>query len=316
MPKDANLEDLVLKLNEYYHDLVGDEYENLHPEIFKDEVRRWRMAGEKYLAGQREQLRILDLGSGSGFVPSRLIGFLKKKDLFICSDISRKILVKCRDNLQRRRPSCHIEHVKTDGRFIPLSSGSIDMVTMNSFLHHVHDLRGLYREINRLIKPGGMLLVGHEPNLPFFSHPFLWHNFIFISQLQSNLNKLFIGKDSGLDKGRERSVHARIFSRLNQRLLADRVISRPLSGRRISEIIDIQSCTAGGLHRNRPDLVMSIKRGLPEFSILECKTYHHLYKLSYFNRCAKWYDALLGKIFPKSGALFFLTAKKGGNKNE
>lgn len=315
MRNDTNLEELVLKLNEYYHDLVGNEYENLHPEIFKDEARRWRLAGEKYLAGRPGDLRILDLGSGSGFVPSRLIGFLKKSDQFICSDISRKILVKCRDNLQRRRHSCLIEYIKTDGRFIPLSSGSIDMITMNSFLHHVHDLAGLYREINRLIKPGGMLLVGHEPNLPFFSHAFLWHNFIFLSQLQNNLNKLSFWRDTGPDKERERSVHARIFSRINQRLLADRVISRPLSGRKISEIIDIQSCTAGGLHRNRPDLVMSIKRGLPAFSILECETYHHLYKLSYINRCSKWYDALLRIIFPASGALFFLAAKKGGNKN-
>lgn len=316
MRNDANLEELVLKLNEYYHDLVGDEYENLHPEIFKDEARRWRMAGEKYLAGRPEELRILDLGSGSGFVPSRLIGLLKKNDQFICSDISWKILVKCRDNLHRRRHSCLIEYIKTDGRSIPLSSSSIDMITMNSFLHHVHDLQGLYREINRLVKPGGMLLVGHEPNLPFFSHVFLWHNFTFLSQLQNNLNKLSFWRDPGPDKWRERSLHARIFSRINQRLLADRVISRPLSGRKISEIIDIHSCTAGGLHRNRPDLVMSIKRGLPEFSILECKTYHHLYKLSYFSRGAKWYDALLRRIFPENGALFFLAAKKGGNKNE
>ncbi len=314
MTAHQNLEELVLKLNEYYHDLVGNEYENLHPEIFNDEVKRWQRAGKKYLAGREENLRILDLGSGSGFVPARLAGFLKKEDVFICSDISREILDKCRGNMARRSLSCRLEYMKTDGRSITLQSGSVDVITMNSFLHHVHDLPGLYREITRLLRPGGLLLVGHEPNRPFFSHHFLWNNYTFLSRLQRGMRKLWFYKDAVIDGEHENAVHSRVFDCLNQKLLASGVITSPLSGQRISEIIDIQSCTAGGLHRDRPDLTASLKQELPGFKIVELETYHHLYKLSFVNRWTKWYDALLGKLFPESGALFFMAAKKRRRK--
>ncbi len=307
-----NTEQLVLKLNEYYHDLVGDEYENLHPEIFKDEGKRWHRAGRIYLTGRRHPLRILDLGSGSGFVPSRLTGFLEPEDTFICSDISRKILEKCRQNMIEHAPSCRMEFVKTDGRTICLQNSSVDIITMNSFLHHVHDLQGLYSEVSRVLKSGGFVIVGHEPNRPFFSHGFLWDNYAVLAFLRNRLHTVFQNKRAGSFEKHEHNIQARIFKSLNRRLIDSGVISKPLSGQKISEIIDIQSCTAGGLHRNRPDLAASLMRGLPGFEIWEKQTYHHLYKLSFINLWTKWYNALLKIFFPGCGAQFFMVLRKGG----
>ena len=47
------------------------------------------------------------------------------------------------------------------------------MLTVNSFLHHVYDYRAVLREIDRVLKPGGYLVLAHEPNREFFRSPLI-----------------------------------------------------------------------------------------------------------------------------------------------
>ncbi len=46
-----------------------------------------------------------------------------------------------------------------DALAIPLQTSSMDVVTCRAVLHHIADLDGLFAELQRILRPGGVLLV-------------------------------------------------------------------------------------------------------------------------------------------------------------
>src|SRR5687767_4412561 len=102
--------ELVLRVNEIFHDLEGREYENRHPEIFKGESARWQQIGRHFLNSVRNHpFRLLDVGSGTGFVPLQLGPFLKESDGVVCSDLSAEMLRVCQQNLSAVGIPCRRE---------------------------------------------------------------------------------------------------------------------------------------------------------------------------------------------------------------
>jgi len=98
---------LVLKVNEIFHDVESNHYKYKHPEIFKRERDRWKRNVIPLIVGTT---MILDIGTGTGFVPNTICSRLNKKDAFICSDISKEMLEICKRYIYwetgRRRHIC------------------------------------------------------------------------------------------------------------------------------------------------------------------------------------------------------------------
>lgn len=159
---------LVLKVNEIYHDIEEAEYEHRHPEIFIFEQERWKRIGEEVLP--KFPKTILDMGTGTGFVPLQIGSYLSGNDKMICADISEKILSVCRKNIENKSLSPQFSFLKLDGSKIDLPDKSIDIITLNSVLHHLPDLENFFEEANRLLKPGGLLVIVHEPNSSFYKN--------------------------------------------------------------------------------------------------------------------------------------------------
>ena len=312
--------DLVLRVNEIYHDVEGQDYEERHPEIFAGEAARWKAIGQSLLAGNSSKIRVLDVGSGTGFVPLQIGPFLNKDDQLICSDVSANMLRVCEAALSHRF-EFSIEYLKLDGKTIDLASDSLDYVTLNSVLHHVPDLSIFFKEIDRLMKTGGRLIICHEPNRRFYAHGFLWHNSRFTEMLMSPrkliglmLRKLglydlvrtvFTVSDPGVQR------HRAIADDVNRRLLDERVIDAPLSSSQVAEIVDIHSPTAGGgRHKDRGiDVSEIVARYLPEYEVESLETYGHLPDVSR-NRIVRWYDSVLARVFPDAGATLLVILRK------
>ncbi|MBI5533683.1 MAG: class I SAM-dependent methyltransferase [Deltaproteobacteria bacterium] len=144
--------------NRTFYDLVSDVYEEA-------DGRRDERLG-RYLDRQLGRVasacgagRVLDLGCGTGFVASRAVRLFHQVDGV---DISPKVLEKARASV----PGATFHTAEADG--LPFESGSFDAVVAVAFLHHVADHTPVFREIHRVLRPGGMLYTDHDLDRLFF----------------------------------------------------------------------------------------------------------------------------------------------------
>jgi ubiquinone/menaquinone biosynthesis C-methylase UbiE len=308
-------EELVQRLNELYHDITADQYDQAHPEIIQQKERLQRVA-ECYLRFIRP-IVLLEIGTGTGFVPSTIAHILKDSDVFVCSDISSGILRLAEEAIRRRRFKVAFKFVKIARQVpyrVPFASSSVDVVLMNSVLHHVKDTTTFLSEVERVIKPGGLLLICHEPNKYFYDNLFLWCNYRACSWLTSPIKNLL----SCLDRiprnttiGRfVRTVYYRLWPRsteassqkINTMLLCEQMTRRPLAPAEIGRIVDIRSREGF-----RPDALF------PDFQLLLVETYNHISWVTvrhHDNAIIRGYDRILSREFPKSGSDFLVVLKK------
>lgn len=164
----------VRKLNEIFYDVEAEQYDERHPEVVEGDADWWRARGAELLPELRAEvgggagLRILDVGCGTGFIPGVLADLLAPGDLLVGLDQSAGMLARARAKVGGDG-RCRL--VRGDAAGLPLRPGSVDLVTVNSFLHHVCDYRAVLREIDRVLRPGGYLVLAHEPDRDFFRSP-------------------------------------------------------------------------------------------------------------------------------------------------
>ena len=99
---------------------------------------------------------VLDIGSGSG--TDVLYACLKvgPSGKVYGLDITPAMIAKARMNIERMGAR-NVEILEGDATQIPLPNGSVDVVTSNGVLNLVPDKPAAFREIFRVLKPGGRL---------------------------------------------------------------------------------------------------------------------------------------------------------------
>lgn len=273
--------ELVLKVNEVFHDVEGSAYAGVHPEIFEGETARWDEIAQLEVATRRHPIRVMDVGCGTGFVAERIAPVLTSDDAFVCADLSQAMLDACRRTLGDVRFACRFEFVKLDGQTLGQPDGSCDVVSMNSVLHHLPDPGATMREVGRILKPGGCFIVAHEPNRRFYASPSMRTRAALVGIIASPkqtagavLRKL--GLMSLVHRVVKRCHHTAVLDEVNRRLLEAKAIERPLTQDELTAIVDVQSPTAGGWHPDRGiDIEELAAQHLPNF---DCRlvTYDHL----------------------------------------
>jgi ubiquinone/menaquinone biosynthesis C-methylase UbiE len=169
---------LVTKLNQIFYDVEAEQYDERHPEVIEGDAAWWASRGAALVSTLKSSLTagtgltILDVGCGTGFVSSVLVKNLATGDVIVGLDRSEGMLTRARSKLAREDGRlCHF--ARGDATSLQFRDQSFHMLTLNSFLHHVCDYRSVLKEIDRVLKPGGYLVVAHEPNKEFFQSPFI-----------------------------------------------------------------------------------------------------------------------------------------------
>jgi demethylmenaquinone methyltransferase/2-methoxy-6-polyprenyl-1,4-benzoquinol methylase len=103
-------------------------------------------------AGLREGSRLLDIATGTGIVLRSAHTICGPTGRAVGLDPSEGMLVECRKN-------CAAPVVRAFGERLPFADGSFDMISMGYGLRHVADLRALFDECNRVLAPGGRIVV-------------------------------------------------------------------------------------------------------------------------------------------------------------
>lgn len=299
---------LVLRVNEVFHDQQGLNYEHIHPEIFSEESRRWDLLMNKFIKPIERPLRCIDIGCGTGFISTKLLKYLKKGSSILCADISETMIHICKEALHNKSASIHIETLKMHNEVLGQENNTADIILINSVLHHIPDYNLLLRECARVLKPGGMLMIGHEPNIRFWNNDFLRKQYITFLSLSPKRIAAKLLKLLGLYAYVSSEEADTFIDTLNKILLEEKTISSPLSKTEMSRIIDIHSPTAGGrLGKNGFD-PFALIQNLP-MEVLFLETYNHASKMSSFG-FLKPYMAILKSFFPYSGATFCMVMQK------
>jgi ubiquinone/menaquinone biosynthesis C-methylase UbiE/DNA-binding transcriptional ArsR family regulator len=100
-------------------------------------------------------LVLADIGCGTGFVARELV---RRATKVILVDPSAAMLEKARTELDRNLPA-RVEFRVGELERLPLAAGEVDGAFANLVLHHVSDLAATLKELARVIRPGGTLVI-------------------------------------------------------------------------------------------------------------------------------------------------------------
>ncbi len=228
--------EFVEKVNLAYHEEEAALYDGRHPEIMNDELARWGRVAEAVAALKRERksLTVLDLGTGTGFVPERLASTLDAEDDCILTDLSPAMMAHARKRLVGF--PARLREVIGPADRLDLRDGCADVVTMNSVVHHFPSTDAVFARVNAWLKPGGLVIIAHEPNALHYRNRIvlgLDRMFRWQRKMRDRLNG--IGDSSG-----DPFIDA-----VNKRLVADGTLKEPMRAEEIESITDIHSPTAG-----------------------------------------------------------------------
>jgi len=117
-------------------------------------INRWKAA-----IGDWNGKVVLDIGCGPGNIYASLKG---KPKVLIGVDVAPK-------SLEMAKQLGYIP-VLADATHLPFKSGFADIVTLNAALHHCEDMQAVLKEAARLVKPGGILITDHDPQLSAWNY--------------------------------------------------------------------------------------------------------------------------------------------------
>ena len=98
------------------------------------------------------QGRVLDVGCGDGFFTAQILQRFNLKNVYGL-DISSKAI----DLARLKHPEIKFQQGALN--HIPEETNSIDSVTMIEVIEHLVDIEGTLKELFRVMKPGGILLI-------------------------------------------------------------------------------------------------------------------------------------------------------------
>jgi ubiquinone/menaquinone biosynthesis C-methylase UbiE len=110
------------------------------------------------LAVQPQPRRVLDVGTGTGLIPIDLCRRTAEASV-LGIDLATHMLARAESHVRRAGLEARIRVVRLDAKSTGLDTGSFDAVISNSIVHHIPDPEDVFREMWRLVRPGGVLFV-------------------------------------------------------------------------------------------------------------------------------------------------------------
>lgn len=148
-----------MQSKEYFDTIAGD-WDTMQRAFFSDEVREAAFR----LAEVKPHSTAADIGSGTGFITE---GLLTHKINVYAVDQSQQMLDLLKQKLQSKG---HITCVVADGASIPIPDQQVDYVFANMYLHHTQNPLAAIKEMYRILKQGGRLVI---TDLDAHNHIFL-----------------------------------------------------------------------------------------------------------------------------------------------
>jgi arsenite methyltransferase len=132
-----------------YFAKVAPDWDDLRTGYFTEAVREAAIR-KAYL---HPGMTVADMGTGTGFIAAGLAPLVRHVHAL---DGSAAMLNEARRNLAQFD---NVEFHEADGLSLPLPDASVDAVFANMYLHHCPDPLSAIREMVRILRPGGRLVI-------------------------------------------------------------------------------------------------------------------------------------------------------------
>ncbi|MGB9022211.1 MAG: methyltransferase domain-containing protein [Candidatus Bathyarchaeia archaeon] len=113
------------------------------------------------IAAAREGDIVVDIGSGPGFDVCAFSNSVGEKGRVIGLDLSKEMIEVATERAKQLRLR-NAEFTLCDAEAIPLESGTVDLVVSNCAINLMPDKRKAIRELARLLKPSGRIVIADE----------------------------------------------------------------------------------------------------------------------------------------------------------
>jgi demethylmenaquinone methyltransferase/2-methoxy-6-polyprenyl-1,4-benzoquinol methylase len=167
--EEVSLAEKAGKVAEVFHSVAG-KYDLMNDLMSLGVHRLWkRHAAER--ASVRPGQYILDLAAGTGDISMQFVSQVGKEGLVVMSDINESMLKRGRDRLINKGIVGNISYLQADAESLPFPNNTFDLVTIAFGLRNVTRKEKSLTAIEKLLKPGGKLLVLEfsKPVLPLLS---------------------------------------------------------------------------------------------------------------------------------------------------
>ncbi|WP_431704720.1 class I SAM-dependent methyltransferase [Geminocystis sp. CENA526] len=105
-----------------------------------------------------ETAKVLDIGTGTARIPI-ILADLQPKWHIIAVDLAESMLKLAQTNIEKAQKSSQITLSLLDGKKMSYGDNIFDLVMSNSLVHHIPNPMDLFREIDRVVKPNGSILI-------------------------------------------------------------------------------------------------------------------------------------------------------------
>jgi len=148
--------------NVLYHDWEADSYDEKWSISYDERCIDYAVGRFKAVAGERDwpYEHAMELGCGTGFFLLNLMqgGVIKKGSVTDLSPGMVKVALRNAAGL-----GLDVDGRVADAERIPYEDNTFDLVVGHAVLHHIPDLPAAFREIMRVLKPGGRFVFAGEP---------------------------------------------------------------------------------------------------------------------------------------------------------
>jgi ubiquinone/menaquinone biosynthesis C-methylase UbiE len=132
-----------------YFDQVAQQWDQMRQSFFSEAVREKAYA----VAGVQADQTAADIGAGTGFISE---GLLRRGLQVVAVDQSAAML----EEMKRKFAQfAGADYRLGEAESLPLPDGAVDYVFANMYLHHVASPLQAVKEMARLLKPGGKLVI-------------------------------------------------------------------------------------------------------------------------------------------------------------
>jgi len=187
--KTVRSEEKAAKVADVFHS-VAAKYDLMNDLMSAGIHRLWKRVTIE-LAGVRRGQTIVDIAGGTGDLTAKFSRLVGSEGTVVLADINASMLSVGRDKLTDSGLIDNIHYLQADAQYLPLPDNSVDLITIAFGLRNVTDKSLALSSMQRVLKPGGKLLVLEfsKPTNPLLAKVYDGYSFSILPKL----GQLFAG---------------------------------------------------------------------------------------------------------------------------